>query len=256
MTPEVAASLVLRWVRFYTLGLPPAIRARRVEELAADLHDHIAYERARGTGDRRIALALLSRMLRGLGADASWRSAADRFLTGLVLGTLLLLSMPLVAMQLSGDVAWGLFDFAFAGSLLIGTGLLARTALRRSRGPAYRAAAASALATAFLLVWVNAAVGVVGSEDEAINLAYAGVLAVGVLGTLAARMRPAGMARALAATALAVVVAAAVALATGAHENPGSSVPEILALNGVFAALFLGSALLFRRAARREPLRS
>ena len=73
MTPERALELVARWVRFYTRELPTPIAQRRVDEIGADLHDHIAYERARGTSDRRIALSILSRMARGLTADASWR---------------------------------------------------------------------------------------------------------------------------------------------------------------------------------------
>lgn len=73
MTPERVVRLVLRWVRFYTRELPPAIAGRRVEEVGADLHDHIVHERGRGTSDRRIALDILSRMARGLPADASWR---------------------------------------------------------------------------------------------------------------------------------------------------------------------------------------
>ncbi|MBA3407464.1 MAG: hypothetical protein H0U06_05285 [Solirubrobacterales bacterium] len=67
------AELVARWVRFYTRELPTPIAKRRVDEIGADLHDHIAHERARGTSDRRIASSILSRMARGLTADASWR---------------------------------------------------------------------------------------------------------------------------------------------------------------------------------------
>lgn len=73
MTPERALELVARWVRFYTRELPTPIAQRRVDEIGADLHDHIAYERARGTSDRRIAISILSRMARGMTADASWR---------------------------------------------------------------------------------------------------------------------------------------------------------------------------------------
>lgn len=69
-----AAELVTRWVRCYTRHLPAALAERRIDEIAADLHDHIAHEKARGAGDRRIALSVLSRMVRGLAADASWRS--------------------------------------------------------------------------------------------------------------------------------------------------------------------------------------
>ena len=74
MTPERMAALVARWVRFYTRGLPTPIAQRRIDEIDADLHDQIAHERAAGTSDRRIALSILSRMVRGLAADTSWRA--------------------------------------------------------------------------------------------------------------------------------------------------------------------------------------
>ena len=73
MTPERMAELVARWVRFYTRNLPAPIAQRRIDEIDADLHDHIAHERAHGTKDRRIALSIAARMVRGLAADASWR---------------------------------------------------------------------------------------------------------------------------------------------------------------------------------------
>jgi hypothetical protein len=73
MTPERMAALVARWVRLYTRDLPNPMAQRRVDEIDADLHDHIAHERANGISDRRIALGIASRMLRGLAADAAWR---------------------------------------------------------------------------------------------------------------------------------------------------------------------------------------
>ena len=73
MTPERMAELVARWVRFYTRDLPTPIARRRIDEIDADLHDHIAHDRAHGTGDRRIALSIAARMVRGMAADASWR---------------------------------------------------------------------------------------------------------------------------------------------------------------------------------------
>ena len=78
MTPERMAELVARWVRFYTRDLPTPIAERRIDEVDADVHDHIAHERAHGTGDRRIALSILSRMVRGLAADTSWRGGHDK----------------------------------------------------------------------------------------------------------------------------------------------------------------------------------
>ena len=87
MTPERMARLVAAWVRFYTRRQPPAVAQRRSEEIDADLHDHIAHERAAGTGDRRIALSIAGRMVRGMAADAS----AHRPLVRVALATAIVL---------------------------------------------------------------------------------------------------------------------------------------------------------------------
>ena len=62
---------------------------------------------------------------------------------------------------------------------------------------------------------------------------------------------PDGMARALFATALAQALVAVIALLAGLG-SPWSPPVEILAVNGFFVALFVGSALLFRYAAREQ----
>ena len=116
----------------------------------------------------------------------------------------------------------------------------------------YRFATILALAIAFILVWLIGAVGVIGVEGDPFDLMYFGVLAVGLIGVIAARLQPHGMARALFATAFAQALVAFVALIVGKHQSSVSSVPEILILNGFFIALFLGSARLFGNAARQE----
>ena len=138
MTPERMAELVARWVRFYTRDLPGPIAKRRIDEIDADVHDHIAHERARGTSDRRIALSIVSRMVRGLAADTSWRGrhakqkTAYRSARGVALATAFILLVPLLAMQFTDEVAWGVFDFAVAGALLGGTGLIHQLAARKA----------------------------------------------------------------------------------------------------------------------------
>ncbi len=161
----------------------------------------------------------------------------------------LILLLPLVAMQFTDEVNWEVADFAFAAALLVGVGVPYELAVRKTGNAAYRAAVGVALAAAFLLVWVNGAVGIIGSEDNDANLMYFGVLAIGVIGAFIARFRPRGMARALFATALAQASVATVALIAG-WGSPSSGPLEIVALNGFFVALFVGSALLFREAAR------
>jgi hypothetical protein len=116
---------------------------------------------------------------------------------------------------------------------------------------AYRAAVGVALAAAFILVWLSLGVGIIGADGDPANSMYFGVLAVGIIGAIIARFRPHGMARALFATALAQALVAVIALIAGLGL-PWSPPLEILVLNGFFVALFAGSALLFRYAARER----
>ena len=117
----------------------------------------------------------------------------------------------------------------------------------------YQYAVALALAAAFLLFWLVGAVGIIGSAGDDANLMYAGVLTVGMIGAIIVRFEPQGMARALFATALAQALVTGVAVSAGLGY-PASPPLELLILNGFFAALWVGSALLFRKAAAREQL--
>lgn len=117
----------------------------------------------------------------------------------------------------------------------------------------YRVAAAVAVLAALFLVWAIGALGVIGAEGDPADHMYVGVIGVAVGGAVGARFEARGMARALAATAVAVGLVAVIALLTGEHRSPATSVIEILGLNGMFAALFLASARLFREAASGRP---
>jgi hypothetical protein len=113
---------------------------------------------------------------------------------------------------------------------------------------AYRFAVGLALTAALLILWLNAAAGLIGTEDDdPANLLYVGVLAIGFIGAIIARLQPRGLARAFLATALAQALVGAIALKL---PNTASSV-QIVVLHGMFVALFAGAALLFRYAARR-----
>lgn len=91
---------------------------------------------------------------------------------------------------------------------------------------------------------MNLAVGIIGNEDNPANLMYGGVLAVAAIGAVVAGFRPRGMARALAATALAQALVALIAMIAGLGYT--------FILTGFFVALWLTSARLFRRAARHQ----
>lgn len=160
-----------------------------------------------------------------------------------------LLALPFVAMQFTRDVNWSASDFVVFAAMLLGIGIPLELAVRRSRHPAYRAGAAAGLLGAFLVVWANLAVGIVGSENNPLNLLFFGALLVGIAGAIAARFEARGMARAMIATAVALGLAFAIAL-TGVTDEPTVSHGREALGTGMFAVFFLGSAWLFRRAGR------
>jgi hypothetical protein len=163
-----------------------------------------------------------------------------------------LLLLPSVAMRFTNDVNWDETDFMVFGAMLAAACGTCELAARMTGNSAYRAAVGVAVAAAFILVWMNLAVGIIGTEDNPANLMFGGVLAVGIVGAVIARLQPHGMARALVAAALAQALVAVIALIAGKHEAPISSVAEIVLLNGLFVALFIGSAWLFQHAARNQ----
>jgi hypothetical protein len=73
----------------------------------------------------------------------------------------LVLLLPLAAMQFTGEVNWGLGDFAAAAALLGLTGLAIEGAVRIARTPALRIALVLAAIAMLLLVWAELAVGIV-----------------------------------------------------------------------------------------------
>jgi hypothetical protein len=154
----------------------------------------------------------------------------------------LLLLVPLV-----GNFPWTWEDYVFAAVLVGGTGLLFEWAIRKSGNLAFRAGIAAALAGAFMTVWANAAVGMIGSEDNPYNLLFGGVILIALIGAIVARLRPAGMMWATAAAAVAQLAAAA-----GGH----SADPRGAMFSMGFAGIWLVAAALFWVASRRERGRS
>jgi hypothetical protein len=133
--------------------------------------------------------------------------------------------------------------------LLLGAAGLAYelVAKKRLANKAYRFAVALALAAVFVLLWMNVAVGGILGDDPA-NMMYFGVLLVGFIGALLARLEAAGMSWALVATAFAMILVPAIALLIGTPAF-ANGVVAVFGLHAGFALLFVGSALLFRRAA-------
>ena len=64
------------------------------------------------------------------------------YILRIALLTLALLLVPALAMQVTGEVDWSLFDFVFAGTVIFSTGLAYVLVTRRGPGTMYRSALA------------------------------------------------------------------------------------------------------------------
>jgi hypothetical protein len=179
----------------YTAGLRAPAARRRIEELQADVSDHIEHERLRGMADSRIARGIASRMIRGVAADVAWRGQQNRAghtsfakerlmettafrsalrVTAFVLGVL---AIPLAGVVLSDEVEWSVADFVLAGILLGLIGSCIEVAVRR-RGSLLMGGA---------VVVLGVVATVVGEFDDAPGLMLLGVVMVASGGALAFR---------------------------------------------------------------------
>ena len=140
---------------------------------------------------------------------------------------------------------------AVSGLIIVGTvGVygIEQTELRRTAWPS-----ALALVATLILFWAIGAVGLLGAQigRNTADLIYLGVPAVEVIGAIVARCRPREMARAMFATALAVVSLPVILVAGLTPLSPniaGDAFPYgLLIVHAPFAALYLGSAWLFRK---------
>jgi hypothetical protein len=167
-----------------------------------------------------------------------------------VLVTAALLAVPALAMafqvgvpdpgQGTEGVNWGPMDFAVAGILILGAGLLFEYASSRGGSAAQKVAVAIAVVAGLGLIWVNLAVGMIGDEGNPANLMYVLVIFVALIGAAIARFEPREASIAMFATAAAQAVVLVIALVAGL----GPAVPADL----VFIGLWVASGLLFREA--------
>jgi len=156
-----------------------------------------------------------------------------------------LLSLPAIAMFITDEVAWTGSDFIIAGLLLLVTGLAAEGALRLARNWAHLIGYGLTIFTAFLTVWSNLAVGIIGAEAEPINRGFFAILAAGLIAAALARFR----ARSIS-TITGIVSVSQLALGLAAlRAMPGHGVEwGVLA---ILALLWLGASLAFRKASKQ-----
>jgi hypothetical protein len=152
-----------------------------------------------------------------------------------------LMVIPVILLRAAQGFEFDPGDLIFLAILL---GLLFaahEVLLRIPNRLAFHAGLAVAVLTGLGQIWVNLAVGIIGTEDDPANLIYAAVIVVAVLGSAIAAFRPAGLAVAMAFTAIVQASTFFVALAAGF----GFTGPITI----FFTCLWLIAAALFRRSA-------
>ncbi len=172
------------------------------------------------------------------------RSAGNRWSLAIWTGAAALLAVPAIAMRFTREVQWTTLDFVTFGIMLAAACGSYELLARKSASLAYRAGAAAAVGTAFFLVWVNLAVGVIGDEHNPANLMYAGVLLVAIAGAVFARFRARGMARAMVAAAVAQALAGVIAI-LGRLDVPVT----MLGITAMYVVLWMVASALFAKAA-------
>ena len=75
----------------------------------------------------------------------------------------LLLSIPLIAMQLTDEVNWSFFDFLIMGIMLSITGLALGIIIKKIKYHKYRNIFIAIIIMIFLLIWAELGVGLFGT---------------------------------------------------------------------------------------------
>lgn len=173
---------------------------------------------------------------------------------GPALFTVLVLLIPLYGNTYIEGWRWHPFGFVVVAALIFSVCFAYKLVTRNHGSLAYRAATGIAFFLTLALAWSSLVQWADVNRYAAIHFI---VPVVEVIGVAFARLRPSGMARALAATAIAQIVAMAVVSSSLLVQNPlitSWSGPQLRGVFGstVVAILFAGAALLFQKAAREE----
>lgn len=82
---------------------------------------------------------------------------------GILFTIIVLLSVPLIAMQFTTEVNWNITDFVVMGVLLLSTGFLCELVLRKVKSIKTGTIICVVVVLAFLLTWAELAVGIFGT---------------------------------------------------------------------------------------------
>jgi hypothetical protein len=139
-------------------------------------------------------------------------------------------------------------EFALLGLFMFGLYASFGFLVKRAAGnPSYKLGLALALVAAFMLFWVNGAVGVIGSENNDANMSYFVLVLMVFLGSIASRFRAGGLRIVMAVAAIAMVIIATAALGFSMGVNGPIWPWDVVWITVFFFALWSLSAWFFHQ---------
>ena len=245
---------LLRYRRWYARLLrlyPKPFRERFRESMEQTFCDACRAHASTGRGLLGLALCLCLDTVGGIMNEHIERvTTRNKGMVRAALVTAGVLLIPLWGNTYIDGWNWHWYTFVLAAAFVFSATLTYQLVVKGVSNKAYRFAVGLAVMAAIALTWGNR---VLADENPA-NLTYVGVVVIGVIGAAISRLRARGMARTLFVTAVAQMLMPIIALVFWkTHLDPGKAVP-VIGVNGLFAVLFVASALLFRRAARTQDM--
>ena len=237
-------NLYAKLLRFY----PKPYRERFQEPMEQTFNDICRVRAAAGRGLFCLAVWLWAETAEGIMREhIEAVTMRNKGIVRAALVTAGVLLIPLWGNTYIDGWNWHWYTFVLAAAFVFSAALTYQLVVKGMSNKAYRFAVGLAVVAAFALTWGNR---VLAADENPANLMYVGVVVIGVIGAAISRLRARGMARTLFVTAVAQMLMPIIALVFWKTNLAlGKAVP-VIGVNGLFAMLFVASALLFQQAAR------
>ena len=243
MATNVAGRRYRTWYAMLLRLYPRPFHERFGEGMAQTFHDLCRERRDAGRGLFGFAVGVFCETLGGIVMQNVMRiNQLGKTMLYVALGSLGLLMVPLVASRVVDGWNWPPSGFVFVYVLFFAIGMAYALIARKMGAWSYKAGVGVALVAGFALGWSNMVQVADSGHPE--NLAYHGVLAVGLVGACLARLKPRGLALTLFAMAATLALIALI-LPSGASPDMAR---RMAIGHAVYVALFTASGLLFRHA--------
>ncbi|MBO6535095.1 MAG: hypothetical protein JJ966_02655 [Balneolaceae bacterium] len=164
-------------------------------------------------------------------------------------GASLIVLIPLIAMQFTSEVVWTLSDFIIGWAILFSIGFAYQAIARKSQQVTFKIATGIATFTTLFIIWANLAVGIIGNEENPLNLLYFGVVLLAIFGSYIASLKAKAMFRVMMSVAALHAFVSVIGLSIFTEQNPEYTIMNVIVINCVLTLLWIVSGLLYNKSA-------